>query len=239
MFDIGFIKLLFLGVIFIGCTLAVLLWFSKKANGAANRYLSLALAVNVLHIGGVRFSVLMAVGPLVYCYVLKRLQPERRFCQKDLLLVCPLILTPVISNWLTLIVMAGYFALSFHSLQRYNQQQQPVSMDRLRYAFGRLDIVLKLLILFTVLSIINGLFVLGLSVVLIATAVSSILQIEKDTLAGPVLFIPDELREKGRWLKRMVITRRLYEGCRAYPVLAGATISIASARSIAHHQHGI
>ncbi|MDN3548822.1 ABC transporter permease [Mucilaginibacter aquaedulcis] len=231
MFDIGFIKLLFLGVVFIGCTLALLLWFSKKANGAANRYLSLALVVNVLQISGVWFSVWLAIGPLMYFYVLKLLQPDRRFGRKDLLLFCPLILVPVIPNWLTLLVMAGYFVLSFQALQRCNQQRQPVLMDRPRYTFGRLDVVLKLLIVFTALSLVNGPFVVGLSVVLIATAVSAILKTEKDTLVDPLLFTPDELREKGRRLKRMVITERLYED---------AELTLASlAQQLALHPHEV
>ncbi|QTE38951.1 ABC transporter permease [Mucilaginibacter gossypii] len=101
--------------------------------------------------------------------------------------------------------------LSHRAIQRYNREQQPVLMDRPRFAFGRLDNVLKLLILFTALRSINELFGVCLSVVLIATAVSDILKSERCILPVPVIPKSDGLREKGRWLKRVVVTERLYE----------------------------
>ncbi len=108
-FHITFYDLAFLGAIFIGLTIAVFLWFTKKTNQAANRFLSLALVIMVLWLLGVlgrdigldayfphwsqlplQFS--LALGPLLYFYVLKITRPEYKFRFKDILHFSPLLL---------------------------------------------------------------------------------------------------------------------------------------------------
>ena len=108
-FHINLYDLAFLGAIFFGLNFALLLWFTKSINKSANRFLSLALAVVILHITWIlgidirleaylshwnllpmRFS--LAFGPLIYFYVLKVTRPEYKFCFKDILHFSPILL---------------------------------------------------------------------------------------------------------------------------------------------------
>ncbi len=108
-FHISLCDLFFLGTIFIGLNFALLLWFTKRTNQAANRFLSLALLTIVLWMGRVlgidvrlgtyfphwswlplQFS--LAIGPLIYFYVLKITRPEYKFRPDDLLHFWPLML---------------------------------------------------------------------------------------------------------------------------------------------------
>ncbi len=108
-FHINTYDLAFLGAIFIGLTFALQLWFSKSVNRAANRFLALALVVVVLWIARVlginvglsayiphwswlpmQFS--LALGPLIFFYVLKMTRPEYKFQRRDLLHFSPLLL---------------------------------------------------------------------------------------------------------------------------------------------------
>jgi ABC-type antimicrobial peptide transport system permease subunit/AraC-like DNA-binding protein len=101
--------LAFLGTIFIGLSFTLQLWFTKRINRTANRFLGLALATMVLWMGWVlgidirlgayfpRWSWLplqfsLALGPLIYFYVLKITRPEYKFRWKDLLHFSPLLL---------------------------------------------------------------------------------------------------------------------------------------------------
>ncbi|MBS1520373.1 MAG: ABC transporter permease [Bacteroidetes bacterium] len=108
-FHINLYDLGFQGAIFIGLTFALLLWFAKSINRAANRFLALALAVVVFQIAWIlsidvtlesyipywnilplQFS--LALGPLIFFYALKLTQPEYKFRTKDLLHFIPLLL---------------------------------------------------------------------------------------------------------------------------------------------------
>jgi len=99
----------FLGAIFIGLTFVLQLWFTKKINRAANRFLALALVTIVLWLARIlaidiglsayvpgwsllplQFS--LALGPLFYFYVLKITRPGYKFRAKDLLHFSPLLL---------------------------------------------------------------------------------------------------------------------------------------------------
>jgi len=107
-FHITLYDLALLGTIFIGLTFALLLWFTKRINPTANRFLALALATVVLWIAAVlgtnlrlgtyfpRWSWLplqfsLILGPLLYFYVLKITRPEYKFRWKDLLHFTPLL----------------------------------------------------------------------------------------------------------------------------------------------------
>jgi len=108
-FHINLYDLLFIGAIFTGLTVALFLGFAKNANRAANRFLSLALVVMVLwmirllgidirletYLPGwdrlpLQFS--LALGPLIYFYVLKITRPGRKFNWKDTLHFIPVLL---------------------------------------------------------------------------------------------------------------------------------------------------
>jgi putative ABC transport system permease protein len=101
--------LVFLGAIFIGLTFTLLLWFVKRINRIANRFLGLALATIILWMVWVlgidirlgtyfpRWSWLplqfsLTLGPLIYFYVLKMTRPEYKLRWKDLLHFSPLLL---------------------------------------------------------------------------------------------------------------------------------------------------
>jgi putative ABC transport system permease protein len=99
----------FFGTLFIGLTFILFLWFTGRANRAANRFLALALAVAALWIARIlaidiglstyitnwsrlplQFS--LALGPLIYFYVLKITRPEYKFRWKDLPHFSPMVL---------------------------------------------------------------------------------------------------------------------------------------------------
>lgn len=108
-FHITTYDLAFLGAIFIGLTFALQLWFTKRINQAANRFLALALLTIVLWMARVlsidiglgayfprwnwlplQFS--LALGPLIFFYVLKTTTPEYKFQSGDMLHFWPLML---------------------------------------------------------------------------------------------------------------------------------------------------
>ncbi|MDB5090317.1 MAG: FtsX-like permease family protein, partial [Mucilaginibacter sp.] len=108
-FHITLYDLALLGTIFIGLGLALQLWFVKRINQAASRFLSLALATMVLwllwvlgkdiglesyfpHWSRLPLQFSLALGPLIYFYVLKITRPEYKFRWKDLLHFSPLLL---------------------------------------------------------------------------------------------------------------------------------------------------
>src|SRR6201994_5139837 len=96
-------------MIFIGLNFALLLAFAKSINRAANRFLALALVVMILwmirilaidirletYLPGwdrLPMQFLLALGPLIYFYVLKITRPEYKFSWKDLLHFSPILL---------------------------------------------------------------------------------------------------------------------------------------------------
>ncbi|MCO5949996.1 helix-turn-helix domain-containing protein [Mucilaginibacter flavidus] len=106
---INLYDLAFLGTIFIELNFALLLGFAKRTNRTANRFLALVLVTIVLWIARIlgidiglsaylpgwsrfppQFS--LALGPLIYFYVLKITRPEYKFRYKDLLHFSPLLL---------------------------------------------------------------------------------------------------------------------------------------------------
>ncbi|MDO3625868.1 ABC transporter permease [Mucilaginibacter sp. BT774] len=108
-FHINAYDLAFLGTIFIGLTFILLLWFIKKANQLANRFLAIALAIVILWIARIlaidirlatyvpfwsrlplQFS--LALGPLIYFYVFKTTRPDYKIRSKALLHFSPLLL---------------------------------------------------------------------------------------------------------------------------------------------------
>ena len=108
-FHITLYDLAFLATIFVGLTFAWLLWFTKRSNLQANRLLAIAMVATVLWIAkvlgtdiglekdfpGWRFLPLqfsLALGPLIYFYVVKITRPEYQFKRKDLLHFGPLLL---------------------------------------------------------------------------------------------------------------------------------------------------
>jgi putative ABC transport system permease protein len=111
-FHINLYDLASVGTIFVGLNFALLLWFTKSINKAANRFLALALITMVLWMTRILaidirletylpgwdrlpMQFLLALGPLLYFYVLKITRPEYKFSWKDLLHFIPLLLEQV------------------------------------------------------------------------------------------------------------------------------------------------
>jgi len=108
-FHINLSDLVFLGTIFIGLTFVLQLWFTKRINRVANRFLGLALGVVVLwmvwvfcidirlgtyfpHWSWLPLQFWLATGPLIYFYVLKTTRPAYKFRWEDMLHFSPLLL---------------------------------------------------------------------------------------------------------------------------------------------------
>ena len=101
--------LVFFGAIFTGLNFSLLLWFTKRESQPANLFLALAMITAVLLMARIlgidtglstydtnwsriplQFS--LALGPLIFFYVVKTTQPEYKFRLKDLLHFNPLLL---------------------------------------------------------------------------------------------------------------------------------------------------
>ena len=149
----------FFGMLFIGFTFILLLWLTPKANRPANRFLAIALAVVVLWIARIlgidiglsnyipnwsrlplQFS--LALGPLIFFYVLKKIQQEYKFRSKDLLHFSPLLLElgaqllEVKESVMT--GTAAYNTLTFQQLNPILQLLAFISVSTYLYASHRL-----------------------------------------------------------------------------------------------------
>ncbi|HEY8915314.1 MAG TPA: helix-turn-helix domain-containing protein, partial [Chitinophaga sp.] len=158
-FHINLYDLAFLGAIFTGLTFALLLYFTKTVNRSANRFLALALVTMVLWMmrilaidirletylpwwNRLPMQFLLALGPLLYFYVLKITRPAYQFRRKDLLHFSPLLLelaaqAPAIkessSTVLQLLIFISgitYLYFSDKLIRNFYRRLQPVLMDR-------------------------------------------------------------------------------------------------------------
>lgn len=158
----------FLGAVFIGLTFAVLLWITKTVNQGANWFLALALVTMILWMIRVLvidmgidtylpLQFLLALGPLMYFYVLKITRPKYQFKLKDLPHFSPVllelaaqvleivegaktgaatwathtfdVLNPVL-QLLVFISNIAYLYLCNKRIQQFYRGLQPVLMDR-------------------------------------------------------------------------------------------------------------
>ena len=173
-FHITLYDLAFIGAIFIGLTFALLLWFGKTTNRSANRFLALALLTMILwmvrllaidikletylpHWDWLPMQFLLALGPLMYLYVLKITCPKYKFGLKDLLHFAPVLLEQVVFGieireaaktgaatyatqtfqllnpvlqLLIFISVITYLHKSHQLIQKFYGRLQPVLMDR-------------------------------------------------------------------------------------------------------------
>jgi putative ABC transport system permease protein len=91
-FHISLYDLVFLGTVFVGLTFALQLRFTKRINRAANRFLGLALGAVVLQLVWPALPFSLAIGPLIYFYVLTLTRPGHQFRRQDLVHFSPLLL---------------------------------------------------------------------------------------------------------------------------------------------------
>jgi len=150
-FHITLYDLALLGTIFVGLTFALLLWFTTRMNQTANRLMAVAVATVVLrmvwlfgidvHLGALfphwswvplQFS--LALGPLIYFYVLKITRPEYKLRWKYMLHFSPLLLEQ------------GALALQV----RESMKTGAATYDT--QAFQQLNPVLQLLAVFSVIT---------------------------------------------------------------------------------------
>jgi putative ABC transport system permease protein len=243
-FHINPYDLAFLGVIFTGLNFALLLGFTKRINQAANRFLALALVVMVLWMICIsainirlqlQFS--LALGPLIYFYVLKLTRPQYKFKRKDLLhfilvlLEQVTLLNPVLP-FLAFISVVAYLYYSHSLIERFYRRLKFTGGDRYRYELQWLHKLLAGFGLLWLLWIpyaavgyfyyhhqlsgqVEYPFYLCVSVMLIWIAAAAYLKPEVSVQPGtaPVLkpLLPTELKQKSIWLKKVVKENRYYE----------------------------
>jgi putative ABC transport system permease protein len=115
-FHISLYDAAFLGTIFIGLTLVLLLWFTRRADRPANRFLAIALTIAALWITRIltadiglsahfslwnwlplQFS--LALGPAIFFYVRKITLPDYKLRRRDFWHFSPLVLEQSIYSW--------------------------------------------------------------------------------------------------------------------------------------------
>src|ERR1700739_2446666 len=156
-FHITLYDAVFFATIFIGLTFVLQLWFIKSVNRTANRILALALVTMILwmmrilaidihlqtYLPGwdqIPMQFLLALGPLIYFYVLKITRPEYNFTWKDIPHFIPAALEQVmpqhpVSQLLIFISVIIYLHQSHRLIQNFYRRLQPVMMDRSRLEF--------------------------------------------------------------------------------------------------------
>ena len=229
-------QLAFLGVIFIGLNFSALLWFNRKANRSANRFLAAALAVMVLWIARLlaidlhlktplQFS--LALGPLIFFYVLKTTRPEHKFSWKDLVHFIPVLaeqinLPDILLQLLVFISVSIYLYHSHLLILRFYQHQKFNNGDRYRHELRWLH---KLLLAFGLLWLLwipftitgysyDSLYLLLAGMMIWIAAVAHLRPVVKAVTDVPPLLKPSkpaELKQRGKWLRNVVKEKRYYE----------------------------
>ena len=233
---INFYDVAVIGILFTGLNFALLLGFTKRINRPANRLPALALVVMVfwmMRISGIaaglplQFS--LALGPLIYFYVLKLTQPQYKFSWKNLLDFVPALVEPyILSNrvlpFLTFLSVIAYLYFSHQLIQRFYHRQKFTGCDRYRLEWGWLH---RLLAYFAILWLLwvpltaadyfyhSGahtyyLFYPGVGGMLIWIGAAAHSRPDGGELAVKPL-LPAGLKQKGTRLKRAVQQNRYYE----------------------------
>lgn len=234
---INFYDVAALGILFTGLNFALLLGFTKKINRPANRFLALALVVMVLwmiRISGIdarvplQFS--LALGPLIYFYVLKLTRPEYKFSRKDLLHFVPALLEPFILlnpvlPFLTFISVIAYLYFSHQLIERFYHRQKFSGGDRYRFELRWLHRLLAgfglLWLLWVPLAAAvyfdhSGaqayyLFYLSVGGMLIWIGAAAHSRPDSGELAVAKPLLPAGLKQKGTWLKNIVKANLYYQ----------------------------
>ena len=255
-FHITLFDFAFLVVIIVGINFSLLLWFSKRTYYSANKYLALALMISVLWITHIlaidigladifpiwtytplQFS--LALGPLIYFYILKLTRPEYKLRFKDLLHFSPLLLelsvqllfqplNPVIPV-LAFISVITYLYFSHRLIERFYQGLRFNEMsDRYRYQLRWLHRLLTILgllwLLWIPLTAVHYYYQFGIIVyyplyllligAIIWIAVVAHLRPEAMMKAEALVSKPSltaDLKQKRIWLKRIVKENHYYQ----------------------------
>jgi len=264
----------FFGMLFVCFTFILLLWFGK-VNRSANRFLAVALAVVALWIARVLaidirlekylahwdwlpMQFLLALGPLIYFYVLKITRPDYKFRLKDLLHFSPLLLeigvlmTEIIESnqtgrstyntasfqhlnpvlqLLIFISLIVYLYKSYQLIENFYRRLRPVMMDRSRLEFRWLRrLLVATAVLWVLWMVYAAIDFLGYSnqpgihsyypvyiffaAIMIWTAAAAFLKPQAALLVQPATVkapLSNELKQKGTWLKRMMVDNRYHQ----------------------------
>ena len=228
---ISFYDLLFLGIIFTGLTVSAFLWFGKSTGRSANRYLSLALAVEVLlaawvlDFGIPQFS--LALGPLLYFYVSKLTQPGYKLSRNSLLHFTPVLVAIVCPFQPLVFISVSIYLYCCHQLiEAFYRRLKFNEGDRSRYEFRWLHRSLTafsgLWLLWMPYAVADQYYHFGSQVAYPLYLIFGVLLIRIGVIAflrSPMADVhisvkpslPAELKQKGEWLKITVQTRHLYE----------------------------
>jgi len=223
-----------LGAIFIALHLALLLALAKRVNRAANGLLALALVIAVSGLIWLPVPALLVIGPLLYFYTCKLNSSTYQFRRKDTLHGLPALFTIIF----TPLVPFPYWALTVHILALVSvivylyrsgalidatyQAQSFNYGDRYRseYQWPRRCLTgLGLICLLTVPAVLLGPTVqagcaLLFLFALIGLAANALLRSPLLPAAQLPVFkplLPDELKQKGAWLKQQLQFNRYYE----------------------------
>ncbi|WPU95590.1 FtsX-like permease family protein [Mucilaginibacter sabulilitoris] len=234
-FHITLFDLLCLGVISVGLTFAVLLGFFKKINRTANRLLALTLAIVVLWLSRLvtidtGLSVWLpgqsslALGPLIFFYILKMTRPAYQFRWQDLWHFCPLLLPlgDKILQLLAIISVIIYLYRSRRLIADLRPRLKANASDWFLYEWSWLDRLLadlsRMWLLWVPCVVVDYYFAvqtyyplyLLISIVMIRMAGTAFL---REEVPVPVLkpILPSELKQKGKWLKKVVKENRYYQ----------------------------
>ena len=247
----------FLGTIFIGLTFALLLWSTKSINRGANRFLALAVGTSVLWMvrllgidiqlttyfsywNRVPLQFSLALGPLIFFYVLKTTRPAYKFRCRDIMHFAPLLpelgaqvlafhQLDTVLRMLAFISVSIYLYASHRLIERFYQKLKFTGGDRYRYELRWLHNLLTgfgvLWLLWIPCVVVNYFYhhqtdiqgfyplYLLLSSILIRIAVVAFLRPVTETPVNPLPVStppPVELKQKGIWLKQLMKTKHYY-----------------------------
>jgi putative ABC transport system permease protein len=236
-------NLAFIFLVVTGINFAFLLGFTKRINRPANRLLALALAVMVVWLVHVLTDTVwlplqlsLALGPLLYLYVLKRTQPDYTFRRNDWLHFIPVVAEQVfwakpVLPFFIVISIVIYLYLSQRLIERFYRRLKFNGGERYRNEFRWLH---RLLAVFGWLWLLwipyasvdyfvyQGQLAIQACYPLYILLAAQLLRIGVVAYLRPEVSIhptsspsvkspPVERKEKGAWLKKVVKENRYYE----------------------------
>ena len=198
-------------IVFAGLTLALVLGLAKRQHRGANLFLSLAVGVCVFKAGGLLPLVFPALGPLIYFYARQKMNPGYTFKKQDLIYFSQLLAVYWLPQWLILLSVVVYLYFSHRLIQQFYHRLQPVLMDRPRYAFRQLNLMLRFIGLACLIALFYPVGYMLLAFILIGMAAFNLIKPDmQSSLTTPVTGGAD-VRVSARGLKEAVAAGRLYE----------------------------
>lgn len=164
-----------------------------------------------LHLAALPVDFSLALGSLLYFFTRNIVWPEQLFRSKDWVHFSVVLINPLLPAWLVTVAILVYLYLAYRLIQQAYERMQPVLMDRARSRFRLLQTFLYLFAVSVLLWLCSDAFAVASAAVLVVIAAQVLVKPGTIIAMPQPNRIPDDLREKGRWLKRTVKERRLYE----------------------------